>query len=112
MVRKGPPCGPHDMNDEWLGAGLGVRESGQPKVTGSERKGGMSQREMSCCRGNALGNRPVRDSVASHTSETNPTDLRHAVASRYKNSGQNKPKPSILRVISGLRGKGGDFQEI
>ena len=38
-------------------------------------------------------------STARHVSETNPTNLTYAVARRYKDSGEDKPKPAILLVI-------------
>ena len=41
--------------------------------------------------------------------ETNPTGIKYAVASTYKNSGQNKPKPAIFLVIYGLRRKREQF---
>ena len=56
-----------------------------------------------------LGNRQVGGFGARHASETNPTELTYSVASRYKDSGENKPKPAIFRIIYGLRRKKARF---
>ena len=52
---------------------------------------------------NVLVKKDVEDVAAAVGGETNPRDLRYDVAVRYKDSGQNKPKPVIFHEVYGLQ---------
>ena len=84
-----------DMNDERPGRLRGSRKRAEGIV--SQTKGHVSIPSF------YLGNRKVGGFMPGGAWETNPTGLKYAVASRYKNSGQNKPKTAIFRAISGLQ---------
>ena len=85
----------------------GTRESRKRTKAGMPRK----QKEISIHDRpiNVLGKKAVGDSAPRDAGETNPRGLRCAVAIRYKNSGQNKPKPVIFRVVCRLQRKWARF---
>ena len=56
-----------------------------------------------------FGGKGGRRFAPTDAGETNPRGLRCAVAIRYKNPGQNKPKPVIFRVIYRLQRKSARF---
>ena len=104
--------GQHDVNDELRGVRVGDQETRGTKGSRKRTKAGMSrkQKEISIYdRPINVGNKAVRDFAPREAGETNPRGLRCAVAIRYRNSGQNKPKPVILRPVYRLQWKWAHF---
>lgn len=86
---------------------------GERGEAGKRTKAGMSrkQKEISIYDRpiKVLGNKAVGDFVPRDGGETNPRGLKCAVAIRYKNSGENKPRPVMFRAVYRLQRKWARF---